>query len=184
MWLSTASAHYFPLPLTVLHMNANSISKENQTQGDSIPIWLTRPKSALLKCHLRGSKYEPLVETVDILEVNPNYANISFNNRRETTVSLHHIAPEGDGRNSLNMEPDPMPGDAQKLDVPNPSNGPPLLQSTTENTAAENSVPAISLPPQLDDSQRTLSEDIDSLNLWLSSRTYWRPPYLTENYQL
>ena len=30
MWLSTASGYYFPLPLTVLHMNAYSIPKENQ----------------------------------------------------------------------------------------------------------------------------------------------------------
>ena len=81
-------------------------------------------------------------------------------------------------------EPDPMPGDLQELDVLNPSNAPSLLQSTTENSAAENSVPAISLPPLLDDSQRTLSEDADSLNLRRSSRTRQRPLYITENYQL
>ena len=152
--------------------------------GDSIPTWLTRFKSALLKRHLRGSKYEPLVETVEILKVNPNYAHVRFNNGRETTVSLCHITPLGDGMNSLNTEPDPMPGDPQELNVPNPSNAPHLLQSTTENSAAENSVLAISLPPLLDDSQRTLSEDADSLNLRRSSRTRRRPSYLTENYQL
>ena len=142
--------------------------------GDPITTWLTRSKSALLKRHLRGSKYESLVETADILEVNPNYAHVRFNNGRETTVSLRH---------SLDTEPDLMPGDPQELDVPNPSNTPPLLQSTTENSAVENSVPAISLPPLFDDSQRTLSEDADSLNLRCSSRTR-RRPYLTENYQL
>ena len=105
------------------------------------------------------------MEIVDILEVNPNYAHVRFNNGRETTVSLRHIAPLGDGMNSLDTAPDPMPGDPQEPDVPNPSNAPPLLQSTTENSAAENSVPAISLPPLLDDSQRTLSEDADSVNL-------------------
>ena len=88
--------------------------------GDSILTWLTRSKSALLKRHLRGSKYEPLVETVDILKVNPNYAHVRFNNGRETTVSLRHIVPLGDGMNSLDTEPDPMPGDPQELDVPNP----------------------------------------------------------------
>ena len=55
-------------------MNAYSISKENQLLVSPSPTWLTRSKSALLKAHLRGSKYEPLVETVEILEVNPNYA--------------------------------------------------------------------------------------------------------------
>ena len=77
--------------------------------GDSIPTWLTRSKSALLKRHLRGTKYEPLVETVDIVEVNPKYAHVRFNNGRETTVSLRHIAPLGDEIKSLDTEPDPMP---------------------------------------------------------------------------
>ena len=119
-----------------------------------------------------------------ILEVNLNYAHVRFNNGQETTVSLRHIAPLGDGMNRLDTEPDLMQGDPQELDVPNPSNTPPLLQSTTENSAAENSVPTTSLPPLLDDSQRTLSEDDDLLNLRLSSRTRRKPPYLTENYQL
>ena len=70
----------------------------------------------------------------------------------EKQLFLRHIALLGDGMNSLNTEPDPVLGDAQDLDVPNPSNAPPLLQSTTENSAAENSFPAISLPPLLDDS--------------------------------
>ena len=99
-------------------------------------------------------------------------------------MSLRHIAPLGDGMNSLETETDSMPGDPQELDVPNPSNAPPLLQNTTENSAAENSVPAISLPPLMDDSQKTLSEDADSLNLRRSSRTRQKPPYLTENFQL
>ena len=124
------------------------------------------------------------MDTVDILEVNTNYAHVRFNNGRETTVSLRHIALLDDGMNSLDTEPDPIPGDPQELDVPKPSNAPPLLQNTTENSAAENSVPAISLPPLLDDSQGTLSEDDNSLNLRRSSRICQRPPYLTENYQL
>ena len=120
------------------------------------------------------------METVEILEVNPNYAHVRFNNGRETTVYLRHIAPLGDGMNSLDTEP----GDTQELDVPNLSNTPPFLQSTIENSAAENSVPATSLPPLLDDSQRTLSEEDDSLNLRRSRRTRRKTPYLTENYQL
>ena len=56
------------------------------------------------------------METVDILEVNPNYAHVRFNNGRETTVSLRRIAPLGDGMNSLDTEPDPMTGDPKELD--------------------------------------------------------------------
>ena len=98
------------------------------------------------------------------LEVNPNYAHVRFNNGRETTVSLRHIALLGDGMNSLDTEPDPMQRDPQELDVPNPPNVSPLLQSTTENSATKNSVPAISLPPFLNDSrglcQKTLTHKI------------------------
>ena len=186
MWLSTASAHYFPLSTSTNctpHERLFYFQRKSAT-GDSIPTWLTRSKSALLKRHLRGSKYEPLVETVDILEFNSNYAHVRFNNGRESTVSLRHIAPLGDGMKSLDTEPDSMPEDPLELDVPKPSNTPSLLQSTTENSAAENSVPTTSLPPHLDDSQRTLSEDNDSLNLRRSSRTRRRPSYLPENYQL
>ena len=99
---------------SLLSTSTNCTPHEGQRKsatGDSIPTWLTRSKSALLTCYLRGSKYEPLVKTVDILKVNPNYAHVCFNNGRETIVSLRHIAPLGDGMNSLDTEPDPMPGD-------------------------------------------------------------------------
>ena len=33
-------------------------------------------------------------------------------------MSLRHIAPLDDGMNSLDTEPNPMPGDAQELDCP------------------------------------------------------------------
>ena len=72
------------------------------------------------------------------------------------------IAPLGDWMKSLDTEPDTMPGDPQVLEVPNPSNALHLLLSTTENSTAENSVPAISLPPLLNYSQGTLSEDAKS----------------------
>ena len=158
------------IPLTVLHTNAYSISKKKSATGDSIPTRLTRSKLALLKRHLRGSKYEPLVETVDILEVNTNYAHVRFNNGRETAVSLRHIASLGDGMNSLDTEPDPMPRAPKNWMSLSRLTLPPL-QSTTENSAAKNSVPAISLPPLLDDSQGTLSEDTDSLSLRCYCRT-------------
>ena len=90
MWLSTNCTP---------HERLFNFQRKSAT-GDSILTRLTRSKWALLKRHLCGSKYEPLVETVDILKVNPNNAHVHFNNGRETTVSLRHIAPLGDGMNS------------------------------------------------------------------------------------
>lgn len=134
---------------------------------------------------MRGSKYEPLVETVDILEVNPNYAHVRLNNGRETTVSLRHIAPLGDKTNSSHTELNPM-------DAPIQSNTtlPPPLPSALENTviddsaAFKNNATENSTPLPLDNSQRTTSEDTDVLNLRRSSRIRRKPPYLAENYQL
>lgn len=41
----------------------------------------------------RGNKYEPLVEEVQLLEANPEYARVQLPGSREMTVSLRHLAP-------------------------------------------------------------------------------------------
>ena len=58
-----------------------------------MPNWLTSPGKVFLKRHARSSKFEPLVDEVDLLEANPNYAHIRHSNGRESTVSLRHLAP-------------------------------------------------------------------------------------------
>ena len=63
--------------------------------GCSMPNWLTSPGKVFLKRHVRSLKFEPLVDEVDLLEANPNYAHIRHSNGRESTVSLCHLAPLG-----------------------------------------------------------------------------------------
>ena len=46
----------------------------------------------MLKKYVRHSKYDPLVEEVDLIEANPQYAQ-RHQNGRETTVSIQHLAP-------------------------------------------------------------------------------------------
>ena len=46
-----------------------------------------------MKCHVRQWQYEPFVDEVELIEANPNYAHIRHNDGRETTVSLHNLAP-------------------------------------------------------------------------------------------
>ena len=60
--------------------------------GESLPSWLA-PGTVYLKRHNRQSKYEPFVDEVELLEANPNYAHIRYNNGRESTVSLSDLAP-------------------------------------------------------------------------------------------
>ena len=56
--------------------------------GHSLPTWLSTPGPVLLRCHVRASKYKPLVDKVVLLEANPQYAHIRFINDCESTVSV------------------------------------------------------------------------------------------------
>ena len=61
--------------------------------GTSLPSWLLSPGSVLLKRNVRGSKYEPEADQVELLESNPNYAHVRLPSGREETVALKHLAP-------------------------------------------------------------------------------------------
>ena len=65
------------------------------TNGNSVPSWLIHDRKALMKRHVRHSKYEPLVEEVDVLDVNPQTSHIRTSDGREMTVSNRHLAPMG-----------------------------------------------------------------------------------------
>jgi hypothetical protein len=66
------------------------------SSGRSMPSWLMSPGPVFLKRHVRNSKYEPLVDEVQLIEANPDYAHVRFPNGRQTTVSIRHLAPVGD----------------------------------------------------------------------------------------
>ena len=70
--------------------------QRKSTSGVSIPSWLTTPAPVLLKRHVRNSKYDPLVDEVNLLEANRQYAHVQFPDGREDTVSIKHLAPLGD----------------------------------------------------------------------------------------
>ena len=46
-----------------------------------------QPRTVLMKRNVRHSKYEPLVDEVELVEVNPHYANAKFPDGRGTSVS-------------------------------------------------------------------------------------------------
>jgi len=69
--------------------------------GSSLPSWLADGHSkVLLKRHVRSSKYEPLVDEVELLEANHQYAHIRYPDGRESTVSTQHLAPTGGAEGS------------------------------------------------------------------------------------
>lgn len=57
--------------------------------GTSLPSWMC-PGPVLVKRFVRPNSSTPLVEHVELLDVNPTYANIRG---RETSVSLRDLAP-------------------------------------------------------------------------------------------
>ncbi|GFY29765.1 retrovirus-related Pol polyprotein from transposon 17.6 [Trichonephila clavipes] len=64
--------------------------------GCSIPTWLTKPGPVLMKNQMRANKYEPIVQEVELIEANPDYAHVKLGDGRETTVSTRHLAPRGE----------------------------------------------------------------------------------------
>jgi len=81
------------------------------SSGHSMPSWLCEQGTVLLRRHVRHSKTEPLVDEVELLQANPNYAHVRYADGRETTVSTRHLAPAGgtvieeskDGAEASNM---------------------------------------------------------------------------------
>lgn len=61
--------------------------------GCTLPTWLSNSGPVLYKRQVRTSKYDPLVDEVQLLNANSHYAQIKFPDGRETTVSTKHLAP-------------------------------------------------------------------------------------------
>ena len=61
--------------------------------GTTLPKWLCSPGPVLLRKFVRHSKTDPLVEEVDLIHANPEYAHVRYHDGKETTVSLRHLAP-------------------------------------------------------------------------------------------
>lgn len=64
--------------------------------GRSLPSWLSSPGPVLLRRFVRRSKQDPLVDEVDLIEANPQYAFVRRSDGTESTVSIRDLAPRGD----------------------------------------------------------------------------------------
>ena len=70
--------------------------QRRSSSGHSAPSWLSTGDRAYLRKHVRQSKYDPLLEEVEILDVNPQYAHVKLPSGAESTVSIRDLAPCGD----------------------------------------------------------------------------------------
>ena len=61
--------------------------------GHSLPSWLLRKGKVLLRKHTWSSKYDPLCEEVELVNITPTYAQVKHKSGLEQTVSLRDLAP-------------------------------------------------------------------------------------------
>lgn len=94
--------------------------------GASVPTWLSSPGPVLLKRHVRTSKSDPLVDEVELLQANPQYAHIRHADGREATVSIRHLAPCGDTE-TFDVSSQQSAGDTTTLETPDRATSPPLV---------------------------------------------------------
>ena len=149
--------------------------------GCSLPSWLTTPGPVLMKNHVRPNKYHPLVQEVELLEANPEYAHVRFPDGRESTVNIRHLAPRG-------LQPPQVPDDTRgSLDRPGPEH--PLtrcdrLQSENPDKleSAHVSPPEVFdvLPETENENQADEVSPEISPKLPTSSRTRRLPAYLRD----
>ena len=65
------------------------------TTGCTLPSWLSQPGKVLYKRGVRPSKFDPLVDEVDLLNANQQYTFIQTKDGREVTVPTKSFAPAG-----------------------------------------------------------------------------------------
>ena len=73
------------------HQRFFSYQRRSST-GNLLPSWLTNSRKAYVKRFVRLSKNDPLVDEVELIHINPTYANIRYCNGREATVSIRDLA--------------------------------------------------------------------------------------------
>lgn len=116
------------------------------SSGLSIPTWLSEAKTVLLRRHARKSKSEPLVDEVEILQCNPNYALVRNENGREMTVSLRDLAPAPALNTSLENSESSPNDQSPHSSLPNNIHLPGEIQTTNneKNTSTDiDTVPEI-----------------------------------------
>ena len=71
------------------------------SHGNSLPEWLSRPGTVLLRKFVRTGKNDDVVQKVELVEANPMYARIKYPDGRETNVSLRDLARYPQGQEQL-----------------------------------------------------------------------------------
>ena len=132
------------------------------TNGLSLPTWLTVPGPVFLKRVDRSSKYDPLVEEVQIVNCNPQYAQVVHADGKTETVSIRRLAPVANVEPLTNQHPLPVSNSPQVETSEQPDN------ANCRDEAEIEVLPPLSNPPTtgydelLERQQRTRPYDLRS----------------------
>ncbi|XP_066963204.1 uncharacterized protein [Macrobrachium rosenbergii] len=137
------------------------IFQRKTSSGMSLPTWLCESGTVLLRRHVRR-KEDPLVEEVQLLEANPSYAHVRFEDGREDTVAISDLArcpravppPPGTGKTQLEDEVESV----NKEDASETQN---LERSICDDVTNSNNDDKLSVAPRR--SQR-IRRPVDRLN--------------------
>ena len=103
----------------------------------------------LYRRNVRNSKYDALVEEVELLESNPAYAHIRLPDGREETVSLRQLAPTESRLHIPVITPPESIVDHTVIDdTPNASESDITPENTTDISAPETNVENLLLQQQ------------------------------------
>lgn len=131
------------------------------SNGKSMPTWLTKPGPVLLRKFNQRSKYDPLVDEVDLLDANLEYAHVRFPDGRETTVSTRHLAPAGERGPDISVH--------EEIDLQ------PQVPQAEEDTVLEED-----LPPDEVEERRHQTPNADTDRNIRPRRERRRPVYLQD----
>jgi len=103
--------------------------RRRSTFGISVPTWLSTPGPVYLRRHECSSKYNPVVEEVELVHANPQYAHARFPSGREAIVPLRDVAPVGGAASGSSPDAEPDTQFAPSRDPFDRSSVPPPEQA-------------------------------------------------------
>ena len=121
--------------------------------GRTLPNWLVQPGRVLLGRFVKNI-HDLLVDQVELLDANPNFANVGLKSGNEVTVSVSDLIPcpstpiqTSGKRKNVNNFTESFPN--EKTPVFDVFKTPPLPEQTAQNLPAKLSTPntASTIPP-------------------------------------
>ncbi|XP_014770876.1 uncharacterized protein LOC106869587 [Octopus bimaculoides] len=69
--------------------------QRRSASATSMPTWLLNPGPVLVQRNNRTNKYDPIMDQVDLIEANSQYAHVRYPDSRETKISTKQLTSPG-----------------------------------------------------------------------------------------